>query len=294
MLYQIIALLFWSSAFIAAKTAYTLLDPILVIQARLIIAMLIVLPTALIYIKQIPKSHWKTLLWLSFMNYIAVLILQFIGLKYTSVSSAITILGLEPLLTIFVGHCFFGDHARPYHWICGALAFIGVAIMISGGAHEGGEVSLLGCTLVFLGGLAFAIVLRSTQQFIRQVGAQAYTSVSICLAAFMCLPFSLTITESYAIHWNWAGVLSVLYLGICCSWLAYLLWNKGMNSVPANLSGLLIPLEPLFGVLLAVFLLGERLSPSALLGICIVISATVIAGLIPILHKIKYINWMKR
>lgn len=294
MLYQMIALLFWSSAFIAAKKAYTLFDPILVIQARLIIAALIVLPIALKYAKTIPKSQWKLLLWLSFMNYIAVLILQFIGLKHTSVSSAITILGLEPLLTIFIGHFFFGDYARPYHWICGILAFIGVVMMISGGTHEGGEVSVLGCVLVFLGGVAFAVVMRSTQHFIRQVGAQVYTSVSICLAALMCVPFSLTLTESFVIHWNWLGVLSVLYLGVCCSWLAYLFWNKGMHSVPANLSGLIIPLEPLFGVLLAVFLLGEALSPRAVLGISMVLCATLVASIIPVFNKINYINWIKR
>lgn len=292
MLYQIIALLFWSSAFIAAKAAYTFLDPILVIQVRLIIAAMIVLPLALKYLKKIPKVQWKALLYLSFVNYILVLVLQFTGLKYTSAASAVTILGLEPLMTIFIGHCFFGDHARPYHWICGFLAFIGVLIMILGGENSG-DVSVLGCTLIFLGGVAFVIVLRPTQRLIRDIGAEAYTAVSIVLAMLMCLPFSFGMVESYAVHWNWTGALSVLYLGVCCSWLAYLLWNKGMNSVPANLSGLLIPLEPLFGVLFAVFLLGEQVSLLSAVGIAVVIATTLIAAAIPTLRKIHYLKRMQ-
>lgn len=153
------------------------------------------------------------------------MLLQFTGLKYTSAASAVTILGLEPLMTIFIGHCFFGDHARPYHWICGFLAFVGVAIMILG-SGGGGEVTALGCILVFLGGVAFVVVLRSTQRLIRNIGTQAYTALSIAVSVIMCLPFSLTMVESYAVNWNWAGALSVLYLGVCCNWLAYWLWNK--------------------------------------------------------------------
>ena len=71
------------------------------------------------------------------------------------------------------------------------------------------------------------------------------------------------------------------YLGIACSWLAYWLWNKGMSSVPANLTGLLTALEPIFGVLMAVVLLREPISALSWLGIAIVIGATVLASVLP-------------
>ena len=76
------------------------------------------------------------------------------------------------------------------------------------------------------------------------------------------------------------GTLSVLYMGIGCSWLAYLLWNKGMNKVPANVSGLLISLEPVIGVIMAVLILCEHLSSMAALGITVVISSTFVAGVL--------------
>jgi integral membrane protein len=94
----------------------------------------------------------------------------------------------------------------------------------------------------------------------------------------LCLPFSLVLAQSYEVHWSWGGVLSVLYLGVGCSWLAYLLWNKGMNKVPANVSGLLISLEPVVGVIMAVWILGEHLSAVSALGVFIVIAATFVAG----------------
>ena len=191
MFYQILAMMIWSSAFIAAKFAEAMLDPILLVQFRLLIVAIILLPIGIPMFRKLPKSAWKPLIWLSFLNYIAVLILQFKGLQYTSASSALTMLGLEPLLVVFIGHFFFDDKARRYHWICGVLAFIGVFTLILGGQHagKGGEISLLGCAMVLSGGIVFSAILRPTQKFMRQIPASTYTTLSFIIAAPLCLPY---------------------------------------------------------------------------------------------------------
>lgn len=280
MLYQILALLIWGSSFIAAKYSYEMLDPTLMVEARLLIAALMVLPSCRRHLGRIPRSEWKPLLWISFVNYVVVLMLQFIGLKYTSAASAITMVGLEPLLVVFVGHFFFNDKAKLYHWICGAVAFAGVGMMVMGGAEEGGTIDWFGCLLILLAGLGFAGVIRPSQQMIARIGAPAFTAASMAVAAVLCLPFSLVLADSYQINWSWGGTLSILYMGIGCSWLAYLLWNKGMNTVPANVSGLLISLEPVIGVIMAVLILGEHLSTMSAMGITVVIVSTFVAGML--------------
>ncbi|QEY23486.1 DMT family transporter [Neisseria animalis] len=281
MFFQILALFMWGSSFIAAKYAYTMLDAVWAVQIRLLIAALLVLPACRRVLGRIPKDKWKSLLWLAFGNYVAVLMLQLIGVQYTSAASAVTIVGLEPILMVMVGHFFFRDKAEWYHWLCGAAAFFGVLLLILGGGEEGGEIDLFGCLLVFLAGLVFCLVMRPTQKLIADIGAAAYTPVSIAAAAVMCLPVVLVLSPAPQIDWNVQGIAALLYLGIGCSWFAYWLWNKGMNSVSANLSGLLISLEPVFGVLLAVVLLGERLSPLAVSGVVVVIAAALLAGMLP-------------
>ena len=280
MLFQILALFMWGSSFIAAKFSYAMLDPALMVQVRLLIAALIVLPTARRYLGRIPRAQWKPLLRLSFANYVLVLMLQFIGLKHTSAGSAVTIIGLEPILMVFVGHFFFNDKAKWYHWVCGVAAFLGVLVMIAGGAEEGGEISVFGCLLVFLAGLVFAMIMRPTQKLIAEIGAPAYTSVSLLSAAVLCLPFSLLLTESFTVQWSMPAALAVVYLGVGCSWFAYWLWNKGMNRVPANISGVLISMEPVLGLLMAVLLLGERVSAVSAWGmVMILVSAFAVVAL---------------
>lgn len=281
MLFQILALFMWGSSFIAAKFSYAMLDPALMVQVRLLIAALVVLPTARRYLGRIPRAQWKPLLRLSFANYVLVLMLQFIGLKYTSAASAVTIIGLEPILMVFVGHFFFNDKAKWYHWVCGVLAFLGVAVMIAGGAEEGGEISLFGCLLVFLAGLVFALIMRPTQKLIADIGAPAYTSVSLLAAAVLCLPFTLLLADSFAVDWSVSGTLAVLYLGVGCSWFAYWLWNKGMDRVPANVSGILISMEPVLGLLMAVVLLGETVSAVSAWGMVMILASAFAVVLLP-------------
>nr|WP_218042237.1 DMT family transporter [Eikenella glucosivorans] len=274
------ALLLWSSSFIAAKYVYTMMEPPLMLLCRLLIAALLVLPMALRFGRGLAWRQWRRLMWLSFWNFVVVLSLQFWGLKYTSAASASTIIGLDPLLMVFIGHFFFRDRARWYHWLCGLLAFIGVALLIAGGG-EGGEISLLGCALVLAGGVVFCAVLRPMQRMVGEIGSPAFTSLSMVLAPLLYLPVGLLSVGRAEVAWNVPGVLGLLYLGVCCSWLAYALWNRGMKTVSANVSGILSALEPIFGALLAVLILGERISALSWLGIVLVVGATAAAVLLP-------------
>lgn len=154
MLYQIIAIFIWASSFVAGKYAFTMLDPVLTVQTRLIIISFLIFPLFLRHWKKVDKTVRPQLWWLGFLNYPAIFLLQFIGLHYTSAASAATIIGLEPLLIVFMGHFFFKDKAAWYHWFFGAMAFAGVAILIAGGRSEG-EITLFGCTLILLAGVTF-------------------------------------------------------------------------------------------------------------------------------------------
>lgn len=116
---------------------------------------------------------------------------------------------------------------------------------------------------------------------IAAIGSEVYTSVSIVLGMITTLPFTALLTEDWQIHFNWLGLFGLIYIGVGCSWFAYWLWNRGLDKVDANVSGILTALEPIFGVLLAIILLGEHLSLTAFLGILIIISSTIASTLLP-------------
>ena len=158
-------------------------------------------------------------------------------------------IGLEPLCVIFIGHFSF-KIVRNGIIGCVGFCLLGVAILILGGqGNEGAsEISLLGCSLVVAASIVFACCLRWTKKWWQRFQHKPHTSISIVLASITMLPFTLLLTENWDIHFNWLGFFGLIYLGVVCSWFAFWLWNKGLNSVDAKISGILTALEPIFGV----------------------------------------------
>jgi drug/metabolite transporter (DMT)-like permease len=69
--------------------------------------------------------------------------------------------------------------------------------------------------------------------------------------------------------------LSVLYIALGASVLAYICWNRGVAAVGANAAGITVHLLPAFGTVLAILLLGERFAAYHAAGI-----ATILAGVL--------------
>lgn len=286
MFYIIVALLIWASSFTAGKYAYQMFDPAIVVQLRLLIASAIVLPFFLKYYRTIAAPIRRKLWGLSFLMFPIGIMVQFIGLSYTSASSAVTIIGTEPILVLLLGFAFFAKPVACYDWLLSLLAFFGIVLLVLGSKSDG-AVSLLGLGLVFLAGVGFAFSIHLGQYFMQQMAPKLYTSTILVQGAILCLPLCLLLTKSWYMQFNWQGLLAVIYLGVCCSWLAYKCWNIGLQKTPAHISGMLIALEPVFGVLIAMILLGERMTLLAALGSALVIGSAACSTLMPIL-KSKY------
>ena len=284
MFYLLLASFFWGTSFIAGKYAYTMADPSLIVLFRLIIASLITLPLTWRYLQQQTSSQtasisWKKIAFLGFLTYPVTFLFQFLGLSLTSASSAATVIGIEPLIVAISGAIFFKDKLSPSILLLGIMAFIGVALVVT--HDQGGTVSLWGCTLVFFSTIAVAFWLRLSQQILQKMDAKVFTALSIQLGTLVGLPIMLLATQDWHIHYTAEGMAAILYLGIGCSLVASWCWNKGLGKTSANISGIFLALEPVFGVLLAVILLGETLSLTAIIGVVLVISAAGICILLP-------------
>ena len=283
MSYLIIAVAIWASAFIFGKFSYEMFDPALTVQLRLLIGLLFCLPTFMSAYRQIP-AHLRTRVWLlAWINFPVVLLLQFIGLSFTSAASAVTMLGTEPLIVAFIGHFFFKQSAKLLDWILGVLAFIGIALVVIGGETTG-DVSLWGCLLVLAGSAAFGFTIYLGRDVLKECDAKAFTNVILVLGAVLCLPFTAVLVRDWTVHFSWLGVASILYLGIGCTWLAYRLWNKGLLSTRPVAVSIINTLEPVFGVMLAVSFLGEELTFVTGLGMVLVIGAASASVLLPTLR----------
>jgi drug/metabolite transporter (DMT)-like permease len=75
------------------------------------------------------------------------------------------------------------------------------------------------------------------------------------------------------------AILSVLYLGICSSGIAYTLQIIGQRGTDPSAASILLSLESVFGVLGAAVLLGEQMSLREYIGCAVVFAAVIISQL---------------
>jgi drug/metabolite transporter (DMT)-like permease len=60
--------------------------------------------------------------------------------------------------------------------------------------------------------------------------------------------------------------MSLLYIGLICTALSHVLWNKSLKLLPATTCSLFYPIQPLTSAVLAILVLDEKLTISFIIG----------------------------
>lgn len=270
----------WGTSFVAGKFAMGIADAPLVVLARFLLASLFWLPTCLQACRSLPKSQWGHLLMLAFLMIPATFLLQFIGLQYTTATSAAIMIGFEPLMIVLLGWWVWGERATNLNLAFSIMAMIGVLLVM--GWPEGAR--FLGCALVLLSTAVVAIWVRWSKAWLNTMPVSAFTALTTVLGTAMLIPCALLLTKDWRLNWSSDGAMSLLYLGVGCSLSAGWLWNKGIKATHANAGGLFLALEPIFGVMLAALLLCEPLGMTILIGTSLVILPVLVSSALHLLR----------
>lgn len=258
-------------------------DPSLVVALRYIFASIILLPITISFMHQeketINKKDFFMLILLGILTYPLTSMLQFIGLSFTSASSATTIIGIEPIMITMIGFIFFKEKISPIVFFLGVVAFFGVALTVGVSALE--NVSFFGCFLVFLSTIVVSFWVQLSKKVLTKISSNYYTALTIQLGTLFTLPIMLFLVKSWEIHYSLKGLIALLYLVVGCSIGAGWFWNKGLERSEASKSGIFLALEPVFGILFAILILGEKLNFLSIIGIILVVLSAAICMILP-------------
>jgi drug/metabolite transporter, DME family len=148
-----------------------------------------------------------------------------------------------------------------------ALATAGVALLAFGGAPAGGGDLQVGGLLGSVGAGASFAVFAVAQRRLLDRGWPPLTVVGAMGggSAILALPLLLTTDLSWVAAPG--GAAMVLWLGLATTTLAYILFTRGLQGLRAATAAVLTLAEPLTAAILGVLVLGERLSPVAIVGL---------------------------
>ena len=189
------------------------------------------------------------------------------ALQYTMASNVSFIVCTTPLVTAILNAAVRRERIGRLTLLGGCLSLVGIGmIAFSGG--EGFHLSFLGDALAMLASLTWAIYTVVTNGLLKK-----YPSALISRKVFFY--GMLTIVPVLLVKgWTFpAGrflepkvLLNTLFLGVVASLACYALWNSVIKRFGTVGSSNYIYLNPLFTLIAATLLLGERLTPVAIAG----------------------------
>ena len=189
------------------------------------------------------------------------------ALQYTMASNVSFIVCTTPLVTAILNAAVRRERIGRLTLLGGCLSLVGIGmIAFSGG--EGFHLSFLGDALAMLASLTWAIYTVVTNGLLKK-----YPSALISRKVFFY--GMLTIVPVLLVKgWTFpAGrflepkvLLNTLFLGVVASLACYALWNSVIKRLGTVGSSNYIYLNPLFTLIAAALLLGERLTPVAIAG----------------------------
>ncbi len=188
----------------------------------------------------------------------------FAGVAKTGVAvGTIVGIGTSPILAGVIGFLMRGE--RPgWRWaLATALAVAGCGLLIS--ARSSIHINLLGLLLATTAGAAYALFTVMSKGLLEHNPPEAVMAVTFSLGALFLLPIFFTADLGWITQPR--GLTVALHLGLVTVALAYTLFAHGLRHVPVATAATLTLAEPLTAALLGVFLLKERLTPWAFMGI---------------------------
>jgi drug/metabolite transporter (DMT)-like permease len=201
------------------------------------------------------------------------------GVKLTSASAASIIVATVPILTLLVGALIYGERLTRREVVASAVSFVGVYLVIGANFAAFGNLADL-CGSVLMLGAAFSWVAYS---FLTRTLARAYSHLALVtyqtiLATLTLIPLSLLEVRSWKPVTSIA-VLNVVFLGVACSAMGYVLYVYAQNKLGVALSSLFINFIPVVTVAAGFIILGERMSPYQITGGALVVLSVILSEL---------------
>ena len=259
----LIAVIFWGASFVATKHLLDSLSPLGIIYIRLILGIIAALLIA-IFRKRNFALRKKDIKGITILAIISIthLWIQVTGMQYTSASNTGWIIGIVPVIMAIMGFAIYKERMTATQLTGAAIAFGGLIVLISKGDLKSlNFISNFGDLLVL--GSAFTWSIYSF--YGRKVTLDYPPSLTILylfIAMFVILS-PITLSTNF---FNSLSLLSnidwgaLIFLGIFCSGVAYVLWAEAMKDMPANRVGAFLYLEPFVTVFTAWMLLNENIT----------------------------------
>lgn len=206
------------------------------------------------------------------------------ALQYTLVTNVSLLVTLSPIITVLLTKMMYKTEQLSKGFIVGSIiAFIGVACVIFNSSFNI-EVKPLGDLLSIFAAVSFAIYCIVVKKLNARYDTLFISRKIFFYGVITALPF-LTFQDhfmDFAILKEPVVWMHILFLGVVCSMLAFILWNEAINKLGASRASNYLYFSPVITLIASVWLLNENVSIVGYIGCALTIGGVIVS------EKVKF------
>ncbi len=175
----------------------------------------------------------------------------FQAIKVSTVAIGLLTFSTFPVFVTFMEPCFFNERLRRSDVIVALTAVFGVALIIP--RFEFANRIVQGVFWGIASGFTFAVLSIMNRRFARHYSSLVIAFYQNLVAAVVLLPLVFV----YDVRYELKEIMLLVFLGVICTGFAHSLFIRSMALIQARTASVVACLEPVYGIIVAAFLLNE-------------------------------------
>jgi drug/metabolite transporter (DMT)-like permease len=225
-------------------------------------------------------KQWPLMLVLSATGVACYNTMSYIGLTGTTALNALLLQSVNPLVIILWAFALFCERPTVPQATGILVSLLGVVVIAANGSPTAllhlrghpGDLWMLAGIVIY--GVYVALLRRRPATH-----PLSFLVATMGIGSCMILPFYLAeIAFGAAIHSGWEARLSLAYIAVFPSFIAYLFFNRGIELIGAARAGQSMHLMPVFGSVMALLFLGESFRLFHAVGISLITAGILLAS----------------
>ncbi|MFG2500510.1 EamA family transporter [Streptomyces sp. NPDC048441] len=234
---------------------------------------------ALVLTRTLPRGTWwgKAAV-LGVLNIGLLFPMLFIAAERLPGGVAATVAAAQPLMVAVLAVTVLHERPSARRFVWGVIGVAGVGLVVIG-PHAALDTAGIVAGLTGAAGMALGVTLTKRWGRPAGVGLTAFAGWQLTAGGLFLLPLTFLV-EGPPPAIDATAAFGYLWLGLAGGLIAYVLWFRGITTLPVTSVAVLGLFSPLVAAVLGAVLLGQTLGPIQLLGFGLSLAA-IIAGQLP-------------
>ncbi|UCD13724.1 MAG: DMT family transporter [Thermoplasmatales archaeon] len=271
-----ITIVFWALAFPFIKIGLEELSPVNLTIMRLLVVCIVFLIIIAIMPKKFSKPNKKDIIPIFFLGFLGIIVYHLglnYGEQYISASVASLIIATIPIFVVVLAVIFLREKITSKIVLGVTLSLVGVVIISTASKPTASlEIKYLsGAIAVLIAAMVAAGYTVAGKKMLSRYSPLSLTVYAFLFGSIGLIPFiSVSLFEEVTAM-SIRGWIIVLFLGLCPTVIAYVLWYVALEIKSASKIGVYLYFIPILSTIISYLLLQERITRLFIIGGALVI-----------------------